>query len=301
MSLFGIERGDVRRSTFCDATASAPVFSSFSNHLRRTKLGGWNMSISLRGSNSFRMLLLGAVASGFIGATAFGAPLNVLNPSFESPAVADNQAPAGDPTDWAAFGDITGGNSGVENPGDAAFPGTTGDPGTIPGGDGVQNVYINQVGPATNGELGIFQNIDAAAPIIASDTVYTLTVGIGNALNVPDETFAVRLVATSPAGSTTIAEATGNADTYAPQGRFLDISAASSPLITNNLVGNGLQIQLVNTNSADFDTNTLAGIQVNFDNVRVDASPSVPEPTALGFFGIIGLTALGRRRRQQGA
>lgn len=246
----------------------------------------------MRLSQSNRLLAAG-VALSLSASGALAAPLTVDNFSFESPAIADGTATGTPPDSWGNGLTPSSSGSGAFNPQNDNFTGSTGDPGTtsIPGGQGHQVIYVNEGNPASSGmQQFAFQNL---ADTVAANTTYTLTVAIGNSAALIDETFAIRLLATSPSASTVIAEAIGNANTYAPQGTFLDISAFSTVAITDALVGQGLQIQLVNTNSVDTVDST--GIQVTFDNVRLDASP-IPEPASLGLLGLGAIGLLARRR-----
>jgi len=65
----------------------------------------------------------------------------------------------------------------------------------------------------------------------------------------------------------------------------------------NNPVAGMLEIRLVNLNQID-PTAPLADLEVDFDHVRLDASPAaVPEPGGFVVAGLAMLLSLARRRR----
>lgn len=239
------------------------------------------------------------VGLAFCGAAggALAAPITVTNHSFEAPVIAPNtfNVNSPGPTGWQAYGTINfGGRSiGVLNPTTTNF---YLDP--VPDGSNVGVVFLmdnaSNQSQFNNSEAGMRQTL---ATNLANNTQYTLTVEVGNLANGPQTDFQfngfpnyrVDLMA----GATVLAS---DNNTLLPgEGRFLTSTTSFTTGAAHALAGQALTIRLVNLNSA-------VGIEVNFDNVRLDATP-VPEPTAAGVVGIalVGMLARRTKRRNDAA
>lgn len=194
-------------------------------------------------------------------------PLTVVNHSFETPATPPGtfvtNAP---PNGWSTFGSInfSGRVIGVVNPNDTTLYADL-----VPDGD---NVGVTFLLPSfTNVEGGLQQTL---VDTLQTQTEYTLTVEVGNMAvdaTPPHNAFnfngfpgyRIDLVA----GSTVIAS---DNNTLLPgEGRFLTSTIHVSTGASHPNAGQALGIRLVNLDSAP-------GIEVNFDDVRLDA---VPVPT----------------------
>lgn len=209
--------------------------------MRRTRFGSW---------------LLGLLT---VSSVAGAAPIPVTNSSFELPATPpDSFIVNAPPNGWSAYGMLDFGNRtiGVLNP-------TTTTLYLDPVPDG-SNVGVTFLQPQQNSEAGLQQTLAATLQPL---TQYTLTVEVGN-LAVGDAPFAfdgfpgyrVDLLA----GTTVIAS---DDDTLLPgEGRFLTSTVQLTTGATHPNAGQALTIRLVNLDAAP-------GIEVNFDDVRLDATP----------------------------
>lgn len=209
-----------------------------------------------------------------IGALVVAAPegravsLVVSNHSFEVPAVAPgNFSTAAAPPGWAAFGNVDFGwrTVGVVNPNSTLL---YLDP--VPLGSNIGVVFL---GPSfSNSPAGLRQTLSTT---LQARTTYTLTVAIGNMGNDPNPPhnsfnfsgfpgYRVELLA---GGSLVAAD---HNSLLPGEGRFLTsvVHAAISSAHTN--LGLPLGIRLINLDAA-------SGIEVNFDDVRLEASP-MPDP-----------------------
>jgi hypothetical protein len=151
---------------------------------------------------------------------------------------------------------------GVFNPG--AFP-----PAGITATDGVQTAYLNT------------GNISQTLPaLLTANTAYTLRVDVGDRADIGFPGYRVRLLA----GATLLAEEFS----LVPTTGFLTSTVNFTALPGNPALGQPLTIQLVSN-----------GVQVNFDNVRLDASP-IPVPASLAVWGVgaLGLGLVYRRRKK---
>ena len=164
-------------------------------------------------------------------------------------------------------------DAGVFNPTAAhGYPGTTGSPGTLPGtGDGAQFAFINS-GAAIYQDVGLLQ----------PSTVYTLTIASGNRTTNDG----------SSSGSISLVNGTSDTGTVLsslaitpPTGTFADFTTTFT---TGASVVGDLTIVLNSTSSAT--------AQINFDNVRLDATPA-PEPTSAALLLGSGAMLMLRRRR----
>ncbi|MHC5006975.1 MAG: PEP-CTERM sorting domain-containing protein [Planctomycetota bacterium] len=134
-----------------------------------------------------------------------------------------------------------------------------------------------------DGENTAFSNGGTIAQILSAvlevNTVYSLEVEIGNRPETPFPGFAVQLWA----GDNLLAE---DVSSFEPPGQGFTTSLVNYvALPEDTMAGQTLQIRLVSL-----------GIQVNFDDVRLNGSP-LPAPGALALFGLAGLGCRRRRRR----
>ncbi len=230
------------------------------------------------------------VAASFID-SAVAAPVTVINASFESQVIADGTfATSSAPMGWAVFGNLNLNNRtvGVLNPNS-----TTLYSGGATDGNNVGVIFLlddfgNQ-STFAGSEGGMQQTL---TDTLQSWTRYTLTIDVGNIaneVNFPHNQFAfggfpgyrIDLLA----GSNVIAS--DNNTLLPAEGMF---STSTIEFTTDNSVAPGQQlgIRLVNLNQA-------IGIEVNFDNVRLDAT-AVPEPSTGLACLLVGLL-LGFKRR----
>jgi hypothetical protein len=216
---------------------------------------------------SGHVLLAGAIVTAIPGA-ARAISIPISNHSFELPVAAPGifitNAP---PTGWAAYGDSL---DFLERTIGVLNPNGTGlylDP--VPDGD---NVGVTFLFPQMGDESGLQQTLGAT---LETFTQYTLTVEVGNLAN--DGTpydfdgfpgYRIDLLA----GTTVIAS---DDNTLLPdEGRFLTSTIQVSIGVSHANAGEPLSIRLVNLDSAP-------GIEVNFDDVRLDAVSTIECPTVL--------------------
>ncbi|MFZ4682775.1 MAG: hypothetical protein ACOYMS_09750 [Terrimicrobiaceae bacterium] len=246
----------------------------------------------MRTAKSWIGLITLAVVFPFAWADA--TPLTVANHSFETPLVSSGTFIASDssaPTGWSIYGSLQSGFRffGALNP-----TGTTLYSGGAPDGSNVGVVFLFT---PESVEGGLQQTLGDTLQL---STQYTLTVDVGNIANdstPPHNSFnftgfpgyRVELLA----GGTVIAS---DNNTLAPsEGSFLTSEVTFTTGTSHALAGQALGLRLINLNGS--------GIEVNFDNVRLDAS-AVPEPSSLGLI-LVGLfvayrTASPRRSLRRG-
>lgn len=219
---------------------------------------------------------------------ASGELINVVNPSFESPTALPGQfvgsinaAPAG----WTVY------NTGATN--NLRFFGVINTNSTalyydpVPDGNNIGVVFLqNQTNIA---EAGLRQTLTGS--VLQANTRYELQVEVGNmAPNSVNYNFTgfpgyrVELLA----GNTVVA--VDNNSLLPDEGRYLRTTVV---LETGNLHANlsqTLGIRLVNLNGP--------GIEVNFDDVRLDAV-AVPEPSSFALMGGVAAAWWVKRRRRK--
>jgi len=205
-----------------------------------------------------------AVAAGSVQAV----PVSITNSSFEDPDLGDGLF-TGDftaVTGWTGSGGVNAFQTGVQESNDVKYTGTTGNnplPGT---GDSLQFAYVQ----SGNHTITTTSSLGAVAP----NTLYKLTVAVGDPLNEPtNNIYTLALLDNGTAISTAIAP------TAPSNGTFVD---ASLTFLTGSTVNGGpLAIRLGNG----------GGSQVNFDNVRLEATPVtfVPVAVANGSFELPNL------------
>lgn len=273
------------------------------------------------------LLLLAGLAS-----PAWGVPVAVDNHSFEDPYLTGNlpapyagDVPAGSfptggtPAGWTEYypggAAVPGSFRGVLNPGvQADYP--PGDPAYFPLGcpDPDNAVLLYYSGAASGPEFGVSQDLGVT---LQPNTRYTLTVEVGNigsgtALVEPYLSqgfydlsgfpgYRIELVA----GGVTIGQDNntlvtagtlgdpGSEGTFQTSTLVVDIPGGHPQLDQT------LTIRLISLNQADVPGVT--GIEVDFDNVRLDATPLAAVPIGpyatwitAGLLGLLGFTALRR-------
>jgi len=121
--------------------------------------------------------------------------------------------------------------------------------------------------------------IEGKAAVLEANTFYTLEVEIGNRPETPFPGFAVQLWA----GDSLLAE---DVSSFEPPGQGFTTSVVTyEALSEESMAGQTLEIRLVSL-----------GIQVNFDDVRLNGVP-LPAPGALALFALAGLGCRRRRHR----
>ncbi|MFM8333544.1 MAG: PEP-CTERM sorting domain-containing protein [Candidatus Methylumidiphilus sp.] len=246
------------------------------------------------------LLMFSALAfAGSVGA----APITINNHSFEADFAAPNTFPVGfAPTGWQAYNPfsmpINSNESalGILNP-----TGSTFFPAGAPDGSKVALVWLNDgEGAGNHNPLGISQTLGVG---LTPNTHYTLNVDVGNIDSGTGATppfnvffnikgfpgYAVQLLA----GGTLLAEDNNGLGGSLAEGVF---ATSTIEFITGASVAAGLlEIRLINLNQ--LGTVAEPGIEVDFDNVRLDATP-VPVPPTVWLFGSALAGLLGVRRRR---
>lgn len=211
-------------------------------------------------------------------AAASAAPVPLVNPGFEADFAADGTFPVGPVTGWAAwdpFGLLgAGGNfTGVLNPN-----GTTFFPGGAPEGNNAALLFLE--GSIGSGPMGLSQfpgvNLEA-------DTLYTLTVEVGNIASgtglPPFDSFGFYNLDGFPGYSVQIlANGVVLGEDYntlqIPEGEFMTSTVTAQVGPDFPILGSPIEIRLINLNLPD--PNGDPGIEVDFDDVRLDATAVLP-------------------------
>ena len=243
-------------------------------------------------------VLRAAFAAALGAATAHAAPVPVANPGFEADFAAPNSFPVLTPQGWSLYDphgivDQTVDAIGVLNPTSSTYF-----PAGAPEGSNVALVFLS--GDTGGGPVGLLQLLAAT---LQPDTAYTLAVEVGNiasGVGAPpfDQFFdldgfpgyAVQLLA----GGVVIAEDANTLAATLAEGTFATSTVAIEVGAQHAQLGAALAIRLVNLNIPG--TPTEPGIEVDFDDVRLDATP-VPEPS-LAAQAIGAIAALAARHRR---
>ncbi|MCB1863860.1 MAG: hypothetical protein KDG50_00390 [Chromatiales bacterium] len=238
------------------------------------------------------------VFSALFAACAQAVAVPVVNPGFEAEVHGPNTFTFTAPTGWADYNTaaVAGETVGTLNPATTTYfaPGQW-------GGSNVAIAYMDAGGTA-NVEFGIRQTLGA---VLAADTIYTLTVGVGNIASGTSDLgggpiffdldgfpgYRVELLA-----GTTLLAADLNS-LVIPEGEFrLSQIVFDSTGVNPLLIGQPLVIGLVNLNVPD-PVDPVAHREVDFDDVALDASPAaLPAPATLALL-IAGLALAGLRSR----
>jgi hypothetical protein len=239
-----------------------------------------------------------ALAAAFVllvARVAIAAPVAIVNAGFEAPYFGGNLPPqyAGDvpatafpvgaaPAGWQPYGAVGApAYIGVLNPGVMAVePLATAFPAGAPEGDNVVLTFHD--GHAGGAEFGVQQTLAAT---LSANTVYTLTVEIGN---IASGSSAVQPYASAGffdlrgfpgyriellAGG--VAIATDN-DSLNPGEGLLELSTVRLVVGDEHArLGQSLGVRLVNLNQQDL-SDPVIDLEVDFDDVRLDASPLSP-------------------------
>jgi hypothetical protein len=204
-------------------------------------------------------------------ALAQAAPIAVENHSFETPVTNPGEFQTSTaPPGWSTYGSInfSGRVVGVLNPASTTLYAEP-----APERDNVGVVFL--LPSFTNSEAGLQQTLAAT---LETDTVYTLEVDVGNIANdatPPHNAFAfggfpgyrIELLA-----GTNVLAADDNS-LLPDEGRFLRSNVQVAVGNPHPDAGEPLTIRLINLDSA-------AGIEVNFDDVQLDATAFTPTPTS---------------------
>lgn len=170
------------------------------------------------------------------------APVPITNPGFETDVFADGGFQNGLATGWT-----------ITNVAGTFNPNNT--------------TQMPPIG-APEGQNTLFMNSGTASQVLTTnlmaDTIYTLEVDVCDRADVTFPPYAIELIA----GATVIASDTGNVAPNAPATTCLTSTISYTSTSNEPEIGNALQI--------NFAT---GGAQVNFDNVRLDASPVPKVPT----------------------
>ena len=199
----------------------------------------------------------------------------VANYSFESPTLSDGVFTNNSVPSWAL--DISNtanfGSAGVDNPLNLQYPGTTGSPGTLPGtGDGVQLAYINASGNSIYQDVGLLQPL----------TIYTLTIAAGTRTD----------FGAGSSGSISLVNGTSDTGTVLSSLAITPPALTFTDFTTTFTTGAGVVGDL----TIVLKTTSSGNSEVNFDNVRLDAT-AAPEPTSAALLLGSGAMLLLRRRR----
>ena len=206
-----------------------------------------------------------------ISSPATAGMITVLNPGFEDlvlpgPGGAGNYALNNIPS-W----DVTG-QTATFKPGAVQFPGG------VPEG-----VNVAAAGNSIDG--GVISQTLAAT--LETNTTYTLMVDVGQRLDFPLSSHAIELIA----GGVTLASDSS-------------LSPAAGTFLTDTIIYNSGSNPAQLGQSLMIRLSASVGGQADFDNVRLDASPTaVPEPMSLSMLsiGALGLLLYRWRRRAAGA
>lgn len=218
--------------------------------------------------------------------------ITVNNPSFEADFAPDGSFPVLIPQGWTTFDPngllASGGNAvGVINP-----TGTTFFPGGVPDGRNAALVYISE--NLEQGPVGLTQVL---TDTLQANMNYRLQVDVGNIASgtglPPYDQFGFFDLDGFPgyqvqvlAGGVVVAEDNNSLFGSIPEGEFRTSEISFSVGDDHDLLGQSLEIRLLNLNQ--IDTVADPGIEVDFDNVRFEAS-AVPEPST--YFALVLITA----------
>lgn len=244
------------------------------------------------------------VLSAVLAGSAAAAPVPVVNPSFEADPAAAGTFPVLQPQGWtlidpAGIVDQNLDAVGVVNSDDGApfFPGG------VPDGSNAALIFLS--GDVGGGAVSLAQEV---AEIVDAGDTYTLRVEVGNIASGTGfppfdvygffdlDGFPGYRVALRAGGMELAADANTLAGTLA-EGTFAESFVQVTIPADHPAIGSPLEIRLTNLNQPG--TPEEPGIEVDFDDVRLDAV-AVPEPArALQLaVGALTLAAGGARRRR---
>lgn len=223
--------------------------------------------IGHRGRFAFQLIFFALIANS--GARA--ASIVIANPGFETPSVVDSGFTSGSIDGWIASG---GGGRGVFNPTATHLVAPT---------EGVQVGYIDP-----DDRFGASSITQSLSTLISAGTRYVLEADFAYRLNCcGTPTFSLALLA----GGTSVASFTGGPSEGFSNAAFKTATVEFVAPLAGPLLGQALGIRI--STVGPFTT------QIDFDNVRLNASP-VPLPAASLLFGTaLAITAGLRRYRLQ--
>ena len=204
-----------------------------------------------------------------VGTQASAAPITITNPSFEDDDVADGQFTNGLAAGWDTVGTVTG----TQDFSTGQLP-----PAAT---DGEQHAAVSW--PDKNGSIS-----QLTSHTIAAGETYTLLVDVGEVNNFSGSQATIRLFGSTAGIGTALSNANGTAVLAIVPGSG---SYALDQTVTYTALASGDPFEGQDLGVGLFVT---SGIQVLFDNVRLDV---VPEPTSLALLGLGGLCVWRRRRR----
>src|SRR5882672_11315727 len=174
-----------------------------------------------------------AAAIHCFGACAFAASIPVPNFSFEQPDVTEGTPSA--VSGWTAIPIGGGGTPAVRDPVNAQYISSTGNNALLPGtADGGQAAYFGFR------ENGTGMTTSLTGTTIQANTLYLLTVAVGNPLDQEPGTVLLRLTVNG-----NVAVTNTILPTSIPNGTFTDFSVAFGPLVsTDSRIGGSLGIEL---------------------------------------------------------
>ena len=251
---------------------------------------------------------LNQVARSIVLAAALGsahaAPIDIVNPSFEEDPNNSDEFFFGDPNGWMLIDP-----GGIEGGGDT--PGTltvTGGPffgGVAPDGDNVAILFIGEEVGTT--ELGLGQELAAG---LEANTHYTLSVDVGNINSGPTIGLGFFDLSGFPgyriellAGGVVLAETSAGIDAPIAEAEFqtvtLDFFSSAIPA----QLGQALEIRLFNLNLPDpaqvpINPAVAIDLEVDFDNVQLNAT--IAEPASVGLLTLTLAPLLAAYRRRGG-
>ncbi len=243
---------------------------------------------------------------------ALAAPITINNHSFENGTIAgEGDFRVHTVQDWDPYNpdNISGDSLGTINPIGTDFFTS---PNAVPHGNVAAIAYINGASHGT-GPLGLSQTLDATLQL---NTTYTLSVQVGNiasgtgtgasaGLGFFDLSgfpgYAIQLLANDVllAESTQVtADVAGIDPLPIAEGQFELRTAQVTIGDAHDQVGEQLEIRLINLNVLDTDLpgGIPSGIEVDFDDVQLDASP-IPEPASV-VLAVVGMLCVARRSRK---
>jgi hypothetical protein len=211
-----------------------------------------------------------------IACFARATPLPITNPSFEDPAQADGvQQEYAFIPGWVPFNAL----AGLENPSSSRFA-QTNDIINDSHADGHQYAEGSMLPGQVTG-----WGTDSLPYTILPNTLYTITVAAGHALDVPPTDYRVSLLG----NGTGFAQLDVDGTTI-PAGTFQDLTLTYTSPATGTAIGRNMAILIRFTN------NRSVFAEGEVDNVRFDAAPA-PEPGSLCLMGLGCLALLRRSRR----
>lgn len=245
-------------------------------------------------SSCSRSAAVGLTAAGIVLRTALaiqGAPIPIVNYGFEADPAANNTFPVLVPAGWSLYDP----NSIIDNAFDAVGiinpTGGTFFPAGAPEGTNAALIFLS--GDVGAGHVGLTQTLPAA---LAPGTRYTLRAEVGNIASgigsPPFDVYGFFDLDGFPgyrvqllAGGVVVAQDDNSLSASIPEGEFrtstvvLDVGAAHPQL------GQLLSVRVVNLSIPGSPAEP--GIEVDFDDIRLDATP-IP-PTCTGDFNSDGL------------